>query len=309
MIGELAALSCSFLWSLCSLAFAYAGRRVGASAVNQLRIHMALVVLVALHATLLGAGVWPAALSPRQLTYLLVSGIVGLTLGDLCLFLCMAAIGPRLGTLLMATSPLLTVAIGRAFLGERLGGYQLLAVAVVLAGVAAVLVDRRGEESWRPGAARLSFWPVVLGLCGALGQSVGLVLQRAVLEAPLPGETAVEPLSVTVVRMSAGALGMVVLALATGRVRSTIRAARDGRAMRATAFGALCGPVLGVWMSAVAVRHADVGVAATLMSFAPVLMIPIARIAYGARPGPLGVAGTLLAVAGGALLFAAPPAA
>jgi drug/metabolite transporter (DMT)-like permease len=55
-------------------------------------------------------------------------------------------------------------------------------------------------------------------------------------------------------------------------------------------------------MSVVAVHHAKAGIAATLMSLAPVLMLPIGRIAYGSRPGVLGVVGTLVAVGGATLL-------
>ena len=309
-IGELAAASCSFLWAACSLAFAFAGRRVGGAAVNQIRIHMALVVLFGLHALVVGS-LWPEALSTRQLTGLAVSGLVGLSLGDLFLFVCMAAIGPRFGTLLMATSPLMTVAIEWLFLGEVVTSWALVGIAVTTACVALVLIDPRGADGWRgAGAPRgMPVWPVVAGLLGALGQATGLVLARDALRAVDPGEVDVPTLSAVLVRMTAGAIGVVVIAMATGRMRGTLRALRDRTAMRATAIGVVFGPVLGVWMSQVAIQHAKAGASAALMSLSPVLMVPIARIAYGARPGFLAVLGTLGAVGGSVLIVLAQDAA
>lgn len=301
-LGELAGLSCSFLWALCSLAFASAGRRVGASAVNQIRIHIALVALCGLHFATTGA-IWPTEISGRQVAGLLISGFVGLALGDLCLFRCMALIGPRLGTLLMATSPAMTATIAWLWLGETLGVLALAGMALVICGVIAVLVDRRAVEGWRSAASGGRLLPVLLGLAGAVGQAVGLILAKDGMNAVVEGEVAIDPLSATVVRMTAGAAGMVGIAVGLGHVRTTVRALGDRLAMAQTAIGAVFGPILGVWMSAVAVLHAEAGIAATLMSLAPVLMIPIGRIAYGARPGPLGVLGTFAAVGGGALLF------
>ncbi len=302
-LGEFAALSCSFLWALCSLAFASAARRAGPTGVNQLRIYVALLVLLALHAVSTGT-LWPSDLSPRQNILLAVSGLCGLALGDLCLFHCMAAIGPRLGTLLMASSPAMAVSIGWFALDETLGLQALAGIAVVIVSVVAVLFDARGREGWRAAAtARLGIWPVVLGLLGALGQALGLILARDAMLGSAEGELQLEPLSATVVRMTAGAVGGAVLGALSGRLAAPLRVLRDGRALRATLIGTLFGPVLGVWMSAVAVRHAETGIASTLMSLAPVVMIPLARIAYGARPGRLGVLGSLTAAAGAALLF------
>ena len=69
--------------------------------------------------------------------------------------------------------------------------------------------------------------------------------------------------------------------------------------------GTAFGPVGGVWLSMVALAHAPVGLAATLMGLTPLFMMPVARWSYGARIGWLGALGTLLAIAGVAWLLAA----
>ena len=144
-VGELAALSCSVLWAACSLAFASAGLRVGASAVNQLRIYLALVALFALHSIVVGT-LLPIGLSSRQLLVLALSGVAGLALGDYFLFRCMTVLGPRIGTLLMASSPVFTALLAWASFGEEILALGLLGMVVTLGGVVLVLVDRRAVE-------------------------------------------------------------------------------------------------------------------------------------------------------------------
>jgi drug/metabolite transporter (DMT)-like permease len=303
--GEIAGLVTAALWAGTSLAFALAGRRVGALAVNQIRILMAVAMLPIVHLVVLGSP-WPAAITWEQGVYLSLSGLIGLSLGDLCYFHSLAVIGPRLGPLLMSTWPVMCAVIAWPALGEVLGWRDITGIVVTLCGVLMVLNDRRPGK-WAPTlGGRSRNWAIACGLLGALGQAGGLVLAKLGMAPAGAGGAAVDPLSATLVRMIAGAAGIWVIAAAAGHVPATLRATRNGRAMLQTLIGSILGPTLGVWMSLVAATHADVGVAATLMATLPIWTLPIARIAYGSRPGPAAIAGTLLAVVGVAILFLAP---
>ena len=87
----------------------------------------------------------------------------------------------------------------------------------------------------------------------------------------------------------------------SGELAALGTAVRDRRAMSFTAFGALLGPCIGIALSLYAVSHAKAGVAASLMSLSPILVIPLV-LARGERVGWAGVAGAVLAVGGVALL-------
>jgi drug/metabolite transporter (DMT)-like permease len=69
------------------------------------------------------------------------------------------------------------------------------------------------------------------------------------------------------------------------------------------AFGALLGPVIGVSSSLLAVQHVNIGVASTLMALPLIFMLPISYLVFKERFGWQVVAGTLIAIAGVALLF------
>jgi len=53
----------------------------------------------------------------------------------------------------------------------------------------------------------------------------------------------------------------------------------------------------------IAVEHTKVGIAATLMSTMPIIMLPIARYVYKEKLNWQAVSGAVLAVAGVSILF------
>ena len=313
-VGELAGLGTAACWSLCSLAFTSAGKRIGAMAVNQLRIPLAIVLLSVMHRILFGS-FWPTGVATQQIAMLVFSGFVGLTLGDLFLFRCFVLIGPRLGTLLMTATPLFAAALAWPLLDERLHGAAISGIALTLAGVAWVLAIRSPHGS-DPAQQTDRSLGILLGVLGAAGQAGGLILAKLGMSAlqpmaeSVPGSSPeaagpVDPLSATLIRMVGGAIGIWIIAAVRGSIVSTIRAVSDRRAMVSLTLGTVLGPFLGVWLSLVSVTHAPAGIAATLMATVPIIMLPLSRIAYGDRPGPRTVAGTLLAVFGVGMLFLA----
>ena len=68
-------------------------------------------------------------------------------------------------------------------------------------------------------------------------------------------------------------------------------------------MGALVGPFLGVWLSLVSIQHTSVGIASTLMSLAPIFLLPVGKIIFKEPIGWRAIVGTILAIGGVAMLF------
>ena len=68
-------------------------------------------------------------------------------------------------------------------------------------------------------------------------------------------------------------------------------------------LGTLVGPVLGIWLSMIALEGAKAGVAVALINTSPLILIPIAYFAYGERPTLRTILGTLVAIGGVFLLL------
>jgi len=290
-IGELAALATALFWAFTGLFFAEAARRLGALRVNLLRLPLALAFLTL---TMLAGGPDFAALDGRRTAYLAASGVVGLVIGDLALFEALRRIGARLALLVMALAPVFAAAAGLVLLHEQPGPRATLGIVVTLAGVAWVVGERRTGS----GDARHDVRGVALALVGAACQGIGLVLAKVGMAGEVPALTG------TWVRMGAATALIWALTALTGRARGLEVAAAVRTTWPYLLGGAIFGPFLGVWMSLVAARLTDVGVAATLMATTPVLVIPLLMATERYRPTARALAGTAVTVAGVALLFA-----
>jgi drug/metabolite transporter (DMT)-like permease len=67
--------------------------------------------------------------------------------------------------------------------------------------------------------------------------------------------------------------------------------------------GVIFGPFLGVWLSLVAVQHTYVGIASTLMALPPIILIPLSHWVLKEKITLGAVIGTIIAIAGVAILF------
>lgn len=299
-MGELAAVAASALWSLTSIQFTLAGRRAGSSAVNHVRLALALLYLSLAHWLTTGQA-WPIHAGSSHWLWLSLSGVVGLTLGDAALYQGYMLIGPRRTQLMMTSAPLLTTLAAWLLWNERLSALELLAMAVTIGGIVWVVSEpRQGEGERRfpgdrdPQAYRMG---LVLGGVAALCQAIGLLLSRQGLSEGF------SPLSATVIRMAAATAAIWAVSLARGQARVMWQRVQEGRALWLIAGGALTGPTVGVWLSMVAVQQAAMGIASTLLALAPVLLIPLSAWFFGERITPRTVLGTLMAVAGVAMIF------
>jgi len=291
--GELAALATACCWTASALAFEVAGRRIGSLALNLIRLVPALVLL-SLYSWLVRGVAFPVDASAHAWLWLSLSGLVGFTVGDLCLFRAFVRVGARVSMLLMATAPLLTTVLGLLIMGELLSFRQLLGMLLTVAGVSSVALERRPDAAGQ--LQRLPLDGILLALGGAAGQALGLVLSKL-------GMGAYDAFAATQIRVLAGIIGLSVVFTAIGwwpRVRTALA---DRSALVPTGIGAFFGPFLGVSLSLVALKYTYAGVAATLMALVPVLIIPVSVLLFGEKVSRTAVLGAVVAVAGTALLF------
>jgi drug/metabolite transporter (DMT)-like permease len=294
--GEIAALATSVCWTATAMFFENAGKRVGSIPVNIIRLGLAFLFFCAWGWASRGLPL-PSDASGHAWLWLSASGLVGFTLGDLCLFRAWVLIGARLASQVMALVPVLTALGAVVFLSEDLSVLQWSGVIATTGGVFWVVTERSSSAEGR--ALRPSRLGLLLAFGGAVGQAVGLVLSKYGLE----GYSA---FAGTHIRVIAGLAGFLVLC-ASARLFGPIQAAlRDRRAMLHTSMGAVLGPFLGVGLSLLAVQRAPAGVAATLMALTPVWVTAAVALIRKERVSLRGWLGAVLAVAGSTLLFLAP---
>ena len=300
-LGQIAGLATSVCWSFTSIFFTLSGRIVGSPVVNRTRLVFALLMVGALHWVMEGQPL-PFDAAPERWGWLALSGFIGFVFGDACLFQAFVMIGPRLSMLLMALNPVIGAFLAWVLLGETLKSVELVGIALAISGVAWVVMDRKnGEEHRANGTLRSYILGVVFGLGGALGQAGGLVASKQGLEGDFPA------LSGNMIRLVAATLMIWGFAVVQGHARPTVTALREQpHAIRFILAGAVAGPFIGVTFSLIAVQNAPVGIASTLMSLTPIILLPLAYVFFKEPITRRAISGTLLAFAGITILFLAP---
>jgi drug/metabolite transporter (DMT)-like permease len=292
-LGEIAALGTAVCWTATSLAFESAGKRIGSLSVNLIRLCFAAVLLGGMCWLRRGLAI-PLDASATQWGWLALSGLVGFTIGDLCLFRAFVVIGARLSMLLMALVPPFSAVLGFIILNEWLSAMDLLGMALTLAGISWVIAERAPASPRSRSGERAP--GILLGIGGAFGQALGLVLSKL-------GMGDFDPFAATQIRVFAGIAGFAGLYTVIGWWPNARDALRNRPAMIRTGVGAFFGPFLGVSLSLMAVQNTQAGVAATLMALVPILIIPPSILIKKEKVSPRALLGSLIAVAGSALLF------
>lgn len=290
-LGEFAALATTFLWTLTALAFEKAAKRVGSLAVNILRLSIALVFYCCL--SLLRTGhLFPSNIDLHGWIWLSVSGIIGFVLGDYCLFSAYALIGSRIANLLMALAPPLATLFGWMIIGEKFSVRGLLGMFITLAGIVIVVLRRPGKKINFQYSAK----GLLLGLGAAAGQAIGLVFSKY-------GMRDADPFTSSQIRVIAGTIGFVLLFTVLNKWSVLKPAFARPSTLGFVTTGSFFGPFLGVSFSLMAVKYTTTGIASTIMSLVPVLLIPPAIILMKEKVTWREVFGSFIAVCGVAIFF------
>ena len=174
---------------------------------------------------------------------------------------------------------------------------QIIGIALTLAGIAWVVASHQEPPDTPRGHTRRG---VIFGILAGLGQAVGLVFSKQGMSGNF------SPFQANAIRMLAAVLFIWIWAGFRGEAGSTFQElSGKPRILGLLALGAFIGPVLGVSSSLLAIQHAEIGVASTLIALTPVIILPISYFGFKEKVGWQAIVGTLLAIAGVAILFLA----
>ena len=305
LVGALAAVLTSALWTINAILFTSAGKRIGAISVNAWRILLAALLLWITHLLMTGE-VFPVGTS-EQYFWIGLSGIIGLGIGDFGLFASFVIIGTRRAVLLMSLSAIFAAIAAFFLFNETLTIVAFMGVAVTLAGVITVLLEDEAKSDEEKLTRKQKIKGIGLATIGGIGQGLGLAfLKKGMLIYPNVTEIpAVVELAIasTLIRMIFGALFVWAVVTLWGKLPEIKKAMKDKKGMKYVTMGAFIGPFVGVTLSTIAAYTIEVGVAQTLMSLMPVMIIPVVWILFKQKTGWQGIVGAVIAVIGVAILF------
>jgi len=282
-----------------SMSFESAGKKIGSLQVNLIRLIIAFFIYGIVNYFRRDL-ILPVDASVESWLWLAASGLVGFVIGDLLLFQSFVVVGARIAMLIMALAPPITAFVSWIVLGEVLSLMNWLGIMVTLAGISIVILKREKQEDNTSKKHKIttnySIKGILLAFGGALGQGVGLVLSKK-------GMGEYDAFAASHIRVITGMIGFAVIILVTKRYGKIWKAVQHKSAMKRVALGSVFGPFLGVSFSLLAIQHTQAGIAASIMSIVPVLIIPPAIFLFHEKVNWKEIIGAVITVGGVAIFF------
>ncbi|MGE4454371.1 MAG: DMT family transporter [Sphaerochaeta sp.] len=297
IVGQLLALLTAACWAQNSIIYRHLGRKVGSDAVAHIRMWLALPAILLL--TFAVEGIWfPLSLAPQTYFFLFASGAIGYFITDKLLFQAYVLLGSRESMVIMTLSPVVTAVFGFLLFSERLNSIQILGILTTIAGVLMmVLLDKKPMLAQKEQKDRST--GLLFAILASVLQSLSFLLAKLALDEA-------GPVSTNLLR-NLGGLSLFVVYNFFIKKNGTrhFSLIKKPRILLLLLFAALAGPVLGMTSQMKAFTLAPVGIVTTITQVSPILLLPFDRFILHKKVTPPSLLGTLLSIAGVAVLFLA----
>ncbi len=292
---EIAALLAAFCWTIGGIISTAPAKAVGGISYTRIRMSM---VFIMLGCVSLISGGW-TSVEQTQLPIIVLSGFIGIFLGDTALFSTISRLGPRRTAILFSTNAPITAVIGYFLFDERMGAEAVLGCTLVIAGVViSIRYGKRRDQVHHFEVVRGSLAVgVALGLIAALGQSIGSVLVKPVLE------VGADPVTIATIRTGVAAAGLWMLQYLLPWKIFHHKGQLTPQLYLQTFASGLFGMAIGMTLLLYAFAHGDIGIASILSSTNPIMLLPMLWLLSRERPANGAWWGAILAVAGTTMIL------
>ena len=181
--ASLLALAAALSWTLAGIFGHKPAVALGSVHFNRIRMIVSMTML-AIWCLITGTSF---GINKTDFYLILISGIIGAAAGDYFLFLTMRRMGPRRTGVLFAMNAPFAASLGWLFLGESLSAATIFAIVLGFAGIVlAVIYGKRRDlvHVWENITPPL-WLGIIFGLLAALGQAIGILVMRPVMEGGL----------------------------------------------------------------------------------------------------------------------------
>ncbi len=288
------AIAAAFCWAIASLVSADVTRNLGGLAFNRLRLFFVSIMLIS-YTFLIDT--W-YTINTEYLTIIIISGIIGIFIGDTLLFIALQKIGPRRNNILFSLAAPFTVVINIIFLREIASFVSILGCFIVFFGVVIAIAygDKKNlDHRWEKVEGSLSVG-IFFAVCAALCQAIGVVMMKPILN------FGADPIASAAIRTSTSCLLLAITFLLNFEIFKAKKNLSIKIVLQSIISGFL-GMALGMSLLLIALQNADAGIVATLSSTSPIMILFLLWIFTKKMPTITAWIGTIVAIFGTSLIF------
>ena len=290
---EWLALAAAFLWAIASLMSVKPAQHLGSFAYSRWRMGCTAVILSSMAWF---TGGW-STVETGLVTPIMLSGLIGIFIGDTALFACLNRMGPRQAGLLFSCHAVFSAILGYFLFSESMTSGELIGSALVFSGVlTAIFFGRRGQANNQLEAIKGTVWiGVALGITAAICQALGGIIAKPVMQ------TNIDPVAASAIRMITAFVAHSAFRL-TGAKLSRALNPMNVQIFTITAVNGFLAMAVGMTLILYALQEGNVGMVALLSSTTPIMLLPILWLYTKQRPNAYAWVGAIVAVVGTGIL-------
>lgn len=264
VFGEIAALVASAIWVIASNLYDTLIKQVKISSL-QLSFYRGVIAL-----PFLGISLWVTqdpvpGLSLVQWTCLILSAILGITVGDTAFFFSLKDVGVKKSLLLQTLTPVFGTILAFVFLQEKISSWGAIGITLTLIGIIGVINNRTIDQE----ASNL-IRGILWGIISTASQGLGAILLKFVL-----ATTTISPLWSSNIRLLIGTI-MVLFWLNWQKEwppETKWIPKLTWRQWSRLILASVLGTFIGLWLHQTAFKLAPVGIASTLLNTSPLFAL------------------------------------
>tara|TARA_Y100000590_G_scaffold287923_1_gene324164 strand:- start:67 stop:828 length:762 start_codon:yes stop_codon:yes gene_type:complete len=234
----------------------------------------------------------------EYLIAIIISGIIGVFLGDTFLFIALQKIGPRRNNILFSLAAPFTIIMNILILKEKMHLYEFAGCILVFIGVVIAIgygTNKENNHRWERVQGSIILG-IILGILAALGQAIGIIIMKPILS------LGADPIASAAIRTSVSAILLSFTFFSTHKLIIN-KSKYSFKNIYKTILSGFLGMALGMSLLLIALQKGDAGIVATLSSTSPIILLFLIWIITKKIPTIGAWTGTILAIIGTGLIF------
>lgn len=278
--GILSALLSACSWAFGTITFERIGKFVPFVGITFLKGVFSIVLMILL--LLFTGGLYPIGL--WEFSFLALSGIIGITIGDSLFFKSLQDLGAKTQVIFFLLGQILTMILSLLFLGELLSLEQYIGALVLLSGV---VVTTWGTQSNHPNKLR----GIVFGLLSMTCFSVSAIMVKAAI-------SDVPVITATFYRMLFGTMFTLGYGLTSKNFSSWVKPLQDRKLLCLFIFNVIVITYGGFLLSMAAIKFISVALASVLSATEPIFVLLLTFLIMKEKASKRELIGTVITLIG-----------
>ena len=294
IIAYFLALAAALSWAIASLISVDIARALGGIAFNRIRLIIVTIMLMS-YASITNS--W-SSVNMNLLAPIIISGFIGVFIGDTLLFLALKNIGPRRNNVLFALAAPFTVILNIFVLNKNMAIYEILGCLIVFIGVIIAIVygtSKSNDHRWEKIEGSINIG-IIFGILAALCQAIGIIIMKPILDQEA------DPIASAAIRTGVSAIALAVTYFLPHQIFKN-KTKMNMNLIIKTIVSGFTGMALGMSLLLFALQRGDAGIVATLSSTSPIMILFL--IWFLTKKVPIFGAwiGSIIAIIGAGLIF------